>query len=56
MSTPESETTKAMADIKGVIAGLPADIAKVKTFWADYRLYFVAVLCLIGGAIVGHKI
>lgn len=56
MSTPESETTKAMADIKGVIAGLPADIAKVKTFWADYRLYFVAVGCLIIGAFIGHAV
>lgn len=42
MSTPESK--------------LAADIAKVKTFWADYRLYIACALCLILGGIIGHKL
>lgn len=42
MSTPESK--------------LEVDIAKVKTFWADYRLYFVAAGCLLVGGIIGHAI
>lgn len=52
----QTDATKALAEIRGVIASLPADIAKVKAFWTDYRVYFVAVLCLIVGAILGHKL
>lgn len=32
------------------------EIAKVVAFWRDYRLYFVAIVCLIVGGIIGHKI
>jgi hypothetical protein len=47
---------KAKATLKADMEALGADVAKVKSFWTDYRLYFVAVLCLIIGAILGHKL
>lgn len=42
MSTPESK--------------LEADLTKVKSIWASYEVYIVAAICLIVGAIVGHKL
>lgn len=56
MSEVEADATKALADVKGVIAALPAEEAKVKTLWTDYRLYIVCTLCLIMGGIAGAKI
>lgn len=39
-----------------IVDGIKADIAKVQTFWADYRLYFVASACLLVGGIIGHAV
>jgi hypothetical protein len=39
-----------------VIEAVETDIAKVKTFWTDYRLYIVCTLCLIAGIIIGAKV
>lgn len=50
----ESETTKALADFKEVIAGLPADAVKVKAFWQDYKFYLVAFVILVVGLIAGY--
>jgi hypothetical protein len=33
-----------------------ADIGKVESIWKSYEVYIVAAICLIVGAIVGHKI
>jgi len=51
-----TDATEALADVKGVIASVDADVAKVKTFWTDYRLYIACTLCLIIGAVIGHKV
>jgi hypothetical protein len=40
----------------GIEDEVKADIAKVVSFWQDYRLYLVCAACLILGAIVGHKL
>lgn len=42
MSTPENK--------------VEADVEKVKSIWASYEVYIVAAICLIIGAIVGHKL
>lgn len=52
----ETDATKVLADIKAVSASLVTDAAKVKTIWADYRLYIVCGLCLIVGLYVGHTV
>lgn len=52
----QTDAAKALADVKGVIASLPAEEAKVKVFWADYRAYIVCVICFLIGAFVGHKL
>lgn len=52
----QTDATKALADVKGVIAGVDADAAKVKTLWADYRVYIVCGLCLILGIVIGHSV
>lgn len=39
-----------------LIAEAKADIAKVKEFWQDYRLYLTMAACLIVGAITGYKV
>lgn len=51
-----TDATKALADVKGVIASVDADVAKVKTFWQDYRLYIVCAICLIVGIVLGHSV
>jgi predicted negative regulator of RcsB-dependent stress response len=42
--------------IEDDIKTVQEDIAKVKTFWTDYRLYIVCTACLILGLILGHKV
>lgn len=49
MSTPENKLEEAATK-------LSADLSKVKSVWASYEVYIVAAVCLIVGAIVGHKI
>lgn len=49
MSTPEDKLVAAAGDVKGAIE-------KVKSVWASHEIYIVAAVCLIVGAIVGHKI
>lgn len=39
-----------------VIEDVKADIAKGKSIWVSYEVYIVAAICLIIGAIIGHKI
>lgn len=45
----QTDATKALADVKGVIAGVDADAAKVKVWFKDYRTYIVCGLCFILG-------
>lgn len=52
----QTDAIKALSDVKGVIAAVGADAAKVKTFWQDYRLYLVCMLCLIVGGFLGGAI
>lgn len=56
MADETNDATDDLAHVKGVIASVVADAAKVKAFWKDYRLYIACTLCLIIGAIIGHKI
>ncbi len=56
MTEIQTDATKALADVKGVIASVDADAAKVKVWWADYRTYIVCLACLILGLIIGHKL
>jgi hypothetical protein len=49
MSTPESKLETAAAKVS-------ADLSKVKTVWQHWEVYIVAAVCLIVGAIVGHKL
>lgn len=49
MSTPE-EKLQAMADKAA------ADIAKAKSIWASWEVYIVAAVCLVLGAVIGHKL
>ena len=55
MTEIQTDATKALADVKGVIASLPAEEAKAKVFWADYRTYIVCALCFLAGVFV-HKL
>ena len=49
MSTPENKLEAAAAKVS-------ADLSKVKSIWASYEVYIVAAVCLIVGAVVGHKV
>lgn len=49
MCTPESKLESAAAKVS-------SDLSKAKSIWASYEVYIVAAVCLIVGAIVGHKI
>lgn len=49
MSTPENKLEAAEAKVS-------AEIAKARSIWASWEIYIVAAICLIVGAIVGHKI
>jgi hypothetical protein len=49
MSTPGNKLETAAAT-------LSADAAKVKSVWQHWEIYIVAAVCLIVGAIVGHKL
>jgi hypothetical protein len=51
-----TDASKVLAETKSVIATLESDVAKVKTFWTDYRLYIVCTLCLIVGIVLGAKV
>lgn len=39
-----------------VIEDVKADLSKAKSIWVSYEVYIVAAVCLLVGAIVGHKI
>ena len=52
----QTDATKALAEVKSVIASVDTDAAKVKVFWADYRTFIVCGLCLILGIVIGHTV
>jgi hypothetical protein len=52
----QTDATKALADVKGVIAAVDADAARVKTFWNDYRFYLVGLVILVAGIILGYHL
>lgn len=49
MSTPENKLETAAAAVS-------ADIAKAKSVWASWEIWIVAAVCLVIGAVVGHKL
>jgi hypothetical protein len=49
MSTPESKLEEAATAVT-------TEIAKAKSVWASYEVWIVAAVCLIIGAVVGHKL
>lgn len=51
-----TDATKALADVKGVIASVDSEASKAKVFWLDYRAYIVCAICFLIGAFVGHKL
>lgn len=42
--------------IETAATDVKADISKVKSIWVSYEVWIVAAVCLIIGAIIGHKI
>jgi hypothetical protein len=49
MSTPESK-------LETMAAAATAEIAKGKALWQRWEPYAIGVICLIVGAIAGHKL
>lgn len=39
-----------------VDADIMADVSKLENIWSRYEVYIVAAVCLIVGAIAGHKL
>lgn len=56
MTDIQTETAKATADFKKAVAAVDTEVAKVKAFWSDYRLYITCALCLIVGLVLGAKV
>lgn len=56
MSTPEPEANKVLAGVQAEIAKLGTLETKIKTLWQRWEPYAIAVVCLIVGAVIGHKL
>ena len=49
MSTQETK-------LEEVSKTVTTDIEKAKSVWAHYEIWIVAAVCLVIGAVVGHKL